>query len=131
MEQRLPQTASIQHAAMMGPLPSESTEAHQHLGQLNAWSMVYVLHAPSLPWQREQMLLALLEGIGPVEEIACLETARFLEKQVVARWQAQGGEVATLPPERWYRWQAEGEAEQERGWFRSFGIAIPTRCATR
>ncbi len=110
--------------AMTGILPLDSAEAQQHLDQLNAWSMVYVLHAPSLPWPHEQMLFALLAGIGPVEEIACLETARLLEKELVARWQAQGGEMATLPPERWYHRQAEIEAEQEREWFRSYGIAI-------
>lgn len=66
---------------MLGMLPLDSAEAQQHLDQLNAWSMVSVQHTPHIPWQREQMLSALLAGIDPVEEIACLATARLLEEE--------------------------------------------------
>lgn len=114
--------------SMTTPSRKDSVEIQQHLDSLNAWFMLAALHTARLPKQREDRLLALLDGIGPNEELTCLEMARYLEKDLVTRWQtsirAQQREQDALPAENWYRRQAESEAEQELVWFRARGILI-------
>ena len=103
------------------PQVSQRREVQAHLERLNLYWWLYSLHNPQIDRRMDEFFTKLLEGRGAQENVHLFVATQQAEAELFAHRL----QMATMPPESWYRSLAREELDREIGWFWDrFGVDL-------